>query len=459
MVTPERSSRLPGFFKSLQERIDTVVTWAGLTAKEKDILTGEQGLSIAQGNHMIENVVGTHALPLGIATNFVINGRDYLIPMVIEEPSVVAGASFAARLARQGGGFGACSTDSLMIAQLQVLDVDDPWSARHNLLAQKKRLLDLANQTDPVIVSLHGGARDVQVRVLEETLVGPMMVVHLIYDTLDAMGANTVNSAAEAVAPCVEEITGGRVNLRILSNLADRRLARAKAIFPAQVLTMEGFSGDVVVDRIVEAYAFAAADPYRAATHNKGIMNGIDAVAIACGQDWRAIEAGAHAYAARDGRYTSLSRWAKTTVDAPLTSGGTSTDGTSTDGTSTDGTSASGQALVGTLEMPLAVGTVGGASRVHPTARVALKVLGVQSARELAQVMVAVGLAQNFAALRVLATEGIQRGHMELHARQVAIAAGATGDLIERVAQQMAAERTIRPDRAQKILENLATEA
>ena len=432
MTTPERSSRLPGFFnKSLEERVETITTWAGLTAEEKVILTGEQGLSTGQGDQMIENVVGTHALPLGMATNFCINGRDYLVPMVIEEPSVVAGASFAARLAREGGGFSASATDSLMIAQIQVLDLKDPWSARYELLAQKERLLDLANQTDPVIVGLGGGARDVQVRVLENTPVGPMMVVHLIYDTLDAMGANTVNTVAEALTPLVEEITGGRVNLRILSNLADRRLARAKGVFPAKALAMKDFPGDVVVDRIIEAYALAAADPYRAATHNKGIMNGIDAVAIACGQDWRAIEAGAHAYAARDGRYTSLSRWAKTA----------------------DGD------LVGTLELPLAVGIVGGASRVHPTARVALKVLGVRSARELAEVMVAVGLAQNLAAIRALATEGIQRGHMELHARQVAIAAGATGDHIERVARQMAAERIIRPDRAREILATLSADA
>jgi hydroxymethylglutaryl-CoA reductase len=422
---PARSSRLPGFFnKSLEERIETIVVWAGLTAEEKAALTGEQGLSAAQGDHLIENVVGSYALPLGVAANFCINGRDYLIPMAIEEPSVVAGASFAARLARAGGGFSATAAESLMIAQIQVLDLDDPWSARHELLAQKQRLLHLANQTDPIIVGLHGGARDVEVRVLEETSAGPMVVVHLIYDTLDAMGANTVNTAAEALAPLVEEISGGRVNLRILSNLADRRLARARAVFPAQSLAVAGFSGDLVVDRIVQAYAFAAADPYRAATHNKGIMNGVDAVAIACGQDWRAIEAGAHAYAARDGRYTSLSRWAR----------------------NRDGD------LVGTLEMPLAVGIVGGASRSHPTARVALKVLGIRSARELAEVMVAVGLAQNLAALRALASEGIQRGHMALHARQVAIAAGATGDLIERVARQMADEGVVRLDRAKEIL-------
>ena len=428
MSIPERSSRLPGFFdKSLKERIETVAAWADLSTQEKDLLSGVEGLSAEQGEHMIENVIGTHALPLGIATNFRINGQDHLIPMVIEEPSVVAGASFAARLVRAGGGFSADATASLMIAQMQVLDLDDPWSARYELLARKQALLDMANKTDPVIVNLGGGARDLEVRLLEETPVGPMLVIHLIYDTLDAMGANTVNTAAEALAPRVQEISGGRVNLRILSNLADRRLARARAIVPAEALEMKGFSGAIVVERIVEAYAFAAADPYRAATHNKGIMNGIDAVALACGQDWRAIEAGAHAYAARHGRYTSLSHWAK---------------------------KANGD-LVGTLEMPLAVGIVGGASRVHPTARVALKVLGVKSARELAQVMAAVGLAQNLAAIRALATEGIQRGHMELHARQVAIAAGASGELVERVARQMTDEGVIRPDRAAEILQSL----
>jgi hydroxymethylglutaryl-CoA reductase len=256
------------------------------------------------------------------------------------------------------------------------------------------------------------------------------LAVHLIYDALDAMGANAVNTAVETLAPLVEEITGGRVNLRILSNLTDRRLARVRAVFPAGALTTKDHPGQLVVDRIVEAYAFAAADPYRATTHNKGIMNGVDAVALACGQDWRAIEAGAHAYAARNGRYTSLSRWAK----------------------NADGD------LVGTLEMPMAVGTVGGASRVHPAARVALKILGAKSARDLAQAMAAVGLAQNLAAIRALATEGIQRGHMALHARQVAIAAGASGELIERLARQMVAEGAIRPTRAQEILNELKVE-
>jgi hydroxymethylglutaryl-CoA reductase len=419
----KKSSRLPGFYDlSVAERADPVAQWAELTDEESAIL--EEGLSSAQADQMIENVVGTHALPLGIAANFLINGCNYLIPMAIEEPSVVAGASFAARLVRQGGGFSTGSTEPLMIAQMQVVDVADPWAARFDLLAAKQRLLDLADETDLLIVSLGGGARDLEVRVIPESPVGPMLVTHLIYDCRDAMGANTLNTAAESLAPLVEEITGGRVVLRILSNLADRRLARAKCILPAEILAFGEYPGSLVVERIVEAYALAAFDPYRAATHNKGIMNGIDAVVIATGNDWRAVEAGAHSYAARSGRYISLTTWGK--------------DG--------DGN------LVGTLELPLAVGIVGGATRVHPTAKVALKILGVKTARELAEVIAAVGLAQNLAALRALATEGIQRGHMELHARQVAIAAGATGDTVEKVAQQLVAERRIRLDRAREIL-------
>ncbi len=419
----EKSSRLPGFYAlSVAERAGTVAQWAGLTAEGTAALA--EGLSPAQADQMIENVVGIHALPLGIAANFLINGRDYLIPMAIEEPSVVAGASFAARLVRQGGGFSTSSTEPLMVAQIQVMDVAAPWAARFDLLAAKQQLLNLANQTDPLIVSLGGGARDLEVRVIPESPVGPMLVVHLIYDCRDAMGANTLNTAAEALAPLVEEITGGRVVLRILSNLADRRLARAQCVLPTEVLAFDKYPGSLVVERIIEAHALAAVDPYRAATHNKGIMNGIDAVVIATGNDWRAVEAGAHAYAARSGRYTSLTTWER---DA-------------------------GGNLVGTLEVPMAVGIVGGATRVHPTAKVALQILGVKTARELAEVIAAVGLAQNLAALRALATEGIQRGHMELHARQVAIAAGATGEMVEKVARQLVAERQVRLDRAQEIL-------
>jgi hydroxymethylglutaryl-CoA reductase len=432
----QSSSRLPGFYKgSVEERLELVATAADLTDEEKAILGGVAGLDNDTADHMIENVVGMHSLPLGIATNFLINGRDVLVPMAIEEPSVVAGASFAARLAREGGGFYTSSTPSHMIAQMQVLEVRNLHVARFELLSQKDRLLDLANQTDPLIISLGGGARDVEVRIIEKSPAGPMLVLHLIYDTLDAMGANTVNTAAEVLAPTVEEITGGRVLLRILSNLADRRLARARCQVPAEALTFESegrtFEGREVAERITEAYAFAAADAYRATTHNKGIMNGVDAVVIATGNDWRAIEAGAHAYAARDGRYTSLSQWEKTPEGD----------------------------LVGTLEMPMAVGIVGGATRVHPLPKVVLKILGVNTSRELAEIIVAVGLAQNLAALRALATEGIQRGHMSLHARQVAIAAGAAGDEIERVAAQLVQERTIRLDRAQEILRHQVNES
>ncbi len=428
-----KSSRLPGFYKlSLEDRAAVVAELAGLTASEKTILMGK-GLIPAQADQMIENVVGIHALPLGIAVNFLINGQDYLIPMAIEEPSVVAGASFTARLVRHGGGFTTSSDEPVMIGQIQVLDIADPQAARSELLAHRSRLLQLADQTDPLLISLGGGARDLIVRVIEDSAVGPMVIVHLLFDCRDAMGANTVNTACEALAPQVENITGGRVVLRILSNLSDRRLARAECSIPPDVLAFQAFTGQTVANRIVEAYALAANDPYRAATHNKGIMNGIDAVALATGQDWRAVEAGAHAYAARSGvlssskggRYTSLSRWS---VDA------------------------NGN-LAGTLEMPLAVGIVGGASRVHPTAKVALKVLGVKTARELAEVMAAVGLAQNLAALRALATEGIQRGHMQLHARQVAIAAGATGDLVEAIAGRLVTEGKVRLDRAQELVQ------
>jgi hydroxymethylglutaryl-CoA reductase len=384
-------------------------------------------LDIDQADHMIENVVGLHALPVGIAVNFQINGRDYLVPMAIEEPSVVAGASYAAKLARAGGGFTTISTPPEMIAQIQVLEVPNPHSARFRLLASRQELLAQADEIDPVIVDLGGGARDLTVDVIHSPLVGPMLEVRLIYDCRDAMGANALNTTAEALAGRVAEITGGRVNLRIISNLADRRLARALCTVPASALDTAEFPGDLVVDRIIEAYAFALGSPYRAATHNKGIMNGVDAVVVATGNDWRAVEAGAHAYAARTGTYTSLSHWEK---------------------------SPRGD-LVGTLEMPMAVGLVGGATRAHPAAKTAIQILGVTTARELGEVIAAVGLAQNLAALRALATEGIQRGHMQLHARQIAIAAGAQGDQIERVAQQMVAERRIRADRAAEILETM----
>lgn len=426
-----KTSRLSGFHDlSPAERVELLQAFADLTSQEAQALAGTAGLHPEQADHMIENVVGVFGLPLGIATNFCINGRDYLIPMAIEEPSVVAGASYAARLVRDGGGFRTCSDEPLMIGQIQVLDVADPWAARFELLAAKERILALANEQDPVIVNLGGGARDLEVHVIEDSPVGPMLVAHLIYDTRDAMGANTVNTAAEAVAPMVGQIAGGRTLLRILSNLADRRLARAKAAVPMASLAHGEFDGDEVGRGIVEAWAFAACDPYRAATHNKGIMNGIDAVVIATGNDWRAIEAGAHSYAARNGRYTALSTWEVAT----------------------------GKNLVGTLELPLAAGIVGGATQVHPTAKAVLKLLKVKTARELAEVLAAVGLAQNLAALRALASEGIQHGHMKLHARQVAIAAGAEGEMIDRVVRAMVDEKAIRPDRAEAILTKLKAE-
>ena len=426
----DKTSRLSGFYDlTVQERLDRIAAWAGLDDEERAVLAGA-GLDLERADQMIENVVGLHALPLGIGANFLVNGRDYLVPMVIEEPSVVAAASFMALIVRQAGGFSSHTTDPVMIGQIQILDVPEPWAARFRLLEQKDRLLDLANQTDPVVLSLHGGARDVEVRVLAETPLGPMLILHLLYDTRDAMGANTLNTAAEALAPLVEEISGGRVHLRILSNLADRRLARAMCAIPPHLLGFGDYAGEQVVRSIVEAHLFAALDPYRAATHNKGIMNGIDAVALACGQDWRAVEAGAHAYAARGGSYAPLSTWSE---------------------------DESGN-LVGTLELPLAVGTVGGATRVHPGTRLALKILGVQTARELAEVMAAVGLAQNLGALRALATEGIQRGHMALHARQVAIAAGAAGDEVPAVAARLVCEEAVRLDRAQQILAEIRSD-
>jgi len=418
-------SRIAEFYKlSPSQRLRQAQVAAGLTDEEAAILQGSEGLDVSQADRMSENVVGTFGLPLGIAVNFRVNRRDYLVPMAIEEPSVVAAASHAAKLVRAAGGFVAEASSSLMIGQIQVLGLDDLPASRARLLAGRERLLAVANEQDPVLVGLGGGARDLEARIVPETPAGPMLVVHLIYDCRDAMGANAVNTAVEALAPLVEEITGGQALLRILSNLADRRLARARAVMPSEVLALDGFEGQEVAKRIVDAYALAAVDPYRAATHNKGIMNGIDAVLIATGNDWRAVEAGAHAYAARSGLYQSLSTW---DIDS-------------------DGS------LVGTLELPMAVGIVGGATKAHPGARVALKVMGVQTAQELAQVIVSVGLAQNLAALRALATEGIQRGHMELHARSMAVAAGARGDLADRVAARMVEERVIRLDRAEELV-------
>ncbi|MGC8932585.1 MAG: hydroxymethylglutaryl-CoA reductase, degradative [Candidatus Methanodesulfokora sp.] len=418
----EKTSRIPGFYKlPVEERVRIVKEFAGLTEEEAALLLKTGNLDISIADRMIENVIGTWPLPLGIATNFLINGRDYLIPMAIEEPSVVAAASNAAKMAREGGGFFTSSTDPIMISQIQLVKVKDAEDAKNAILAEKQKILEIANEKDPVLVKLGGGARDVEVRIID-TMMGKMVITHLIVDVRDAMGANVVNTMAEAVAPFIERITGGSVYLRIVSNLADRRLASARAVWKK-----EEIGGDEVVEGILYAYAFAEADPYRAATHNKGIMNGVIAVARATGQDTRAIEAGAHSYAARSGRYTSLSRfWRNEDGD-----------------------------LEGFLEMPLAVGTVGGVASVHPIAKIALKILGVKSARELSEVMVAVGLAQNFAALRALVTEGIQAGHMKLHARNIAMAAGATPDIVDEVVERMLEEKSIRIDVAKRIINEI----
>ena len=425
MTATQHNSRIPGFYNlSLEERRAELLRHAELTPAELAALIGEAGLNAHQADHMIENVVGLYALPLGIALNFVVNGRQVLVPMAIEEPSVVAGASFMAKLARAGGGFSAHTSPPEMIAQLQILDVADLPAAQRALLSEKGNLLAEAAKVDPILQDLGGGPRDVEVRLIEDSAIGPFLVLHLIYDVRDAMGANAVNTAAERLAPLVESICGGRVHLRILTNLADRRLAYASCTIPLSELAFGEYPAAEVRQGVIAAWAFAAADPYRAATHNKGIMNGVDAVVIATGNDWRAIEAGAHAYAARDGQYTSLSTW----------------------GEDDQGN------LVGRLEMPMAVGIVGGATRVHPAARAAIKLMGVKTAAELAEIIVSIGLAQNLAALRALATEGIQRGHMSLHSRQVAIAAGAQGDQITRLAEQLVVEDTVRIDRAEEIL-------
>jgi hydroxymethylglutaryl-CoA reductase len=420
----ERTSQLSGFYRQpYAERVALIREWLGVPPETE--LPVDGGLTQARAEAMIENVIGRYSLPFAIGTNFLINQRDTLIPMVIEEPSVVAGVSNAAKLFRQGGGFTASSDDPVMIGQIQVLDVPDVERALAAIVEGKPALLAAADAVSGSIVRRGGGARDLKTRVFHDTPAGPMLVLHLLVDTRDAMGANAVNTAVEQVAPQVEALTGGRVNLRILSNLADERKARAEGVIPAAALVRGDLSGEEVVRAIVEAGVFAEVDPYRAATHNKGVMNGIDAVVIATGNDWRAIEAGAHAYAARSGSYTSLTHWRQ----------------------DEDGN------LHGTIELPLAVGIVGGATRVHPTAQLALEILGVESAQELAQVMAAVGLAQNLAAIRALATEGIQHGHMRMHARQLAIAAGASTELVPRIVQQMIAENNIRLERAQILVQ------
>lgn len=393
-------STLPDFRKRTPaERLRHIAGVVGLSDADRALLSSPGALPRETADGMIENVIGTFELPLAMAGYFRVNGRDVLVPMVVEEPSIVAAASFMAKLARASGGFRTSSTGPVMRAQIQIVDVDNPYGARRAILEHRKALIELANSRDRVLVDLGGGCRDIEVYVFPDTPRGAMVIAHLIVDVRDAMGANTVNTMAEALAGRIEQITGGKVRLRILSNLADLRLARAQVRYAPRTLATNEYSGEEVIAGVIDAYLLAMIDPYRAATHNKGIMNGIDPVIVATGNDWRAVEAGAHAYASRGGRYTSLTTW-ELAINGDL---------------------------VGTIEMPMPVGLVGGATKTHPLARLALKIMGVRSAQELAEIAVAVGLTQNLGALRALATEGIQRGHMALHARNVALAAGATG--------------------------------
>ena len=390
-------------------------------------LVGDGALPLTVADGMIENVIGRFELPLGIATNFQINGKDYLIPMAVEEPSVVAAASYMAKLARSSGGFEAYSDRPIMRAQIQIMGIQDLQTAKERILKHKSELINAANEKDSTLVSLGGGCEDIEVHLFEDTPSGPMLILHLLVDVRDAMGANTVNTMAEYIAPQVEKISQGQVRLRILSNLADKRLATASVKIASSQFETPDYNGNEVIKGILEAASFAAVDPYRAATHNKGIMNGIDPVVVATGNDWRAIEAGAHAYAAITGHYKSLTHWS----------------------------SPNECELVGKITIPMAVGLIGGATKTHPTARAALALLGVKSSMELGQVIAAVGLAQNLAALRALATEGIQRGHMTLHARNIALQAGASSSEIDLVVQSMIDNRNVTVDNATQILKGI----
>jgi hydroxymethylglutaryl-CoA reductase len=393
------TSRLAGFHKlSHQERLERLQPMLQLTEEESELLQGSPGLPAELADRLIENMVGVFSLPMGLGLNLTVNGRDHLVPMVVEEPSVVAAVSFASKLVREAGGFVADADPSIMIGQVQVAHYGDPTEASTAILAAQEEILELANSLQPAMVRRGGGAREVRVRVLpapEGPEGEPLLIVHLLVDCLEAMGANLVNTMVEGIAPLIQELTGGRVYLRILSNLADQRLARSSCRIPVALLADGDRPGEALAEGIVQASRFAQADPYRAATHNKGIMNGIDPLAIATGQDWRAIEAGAHAFACREGRYRPLSTW--TLED---------------------------HCLVGRIELPLALGLVGGSVKVHPGVGVALRLLRASSVREMAQVFASVGLAQNLAALRVLGSEGIQKGHMALHARRVARVVG-----------------------------------
>jgi hydroxymethylglutaryl-CoA reductase len=426
MNSPAPSSRIGGFHKlPIPQRIEAVAGFAALDAADQAHLLNTGNLPAELADHLIENVIGTMNIPVGIATNMKIDGVDRLIPMATEESSVVAAVCNAARQCYDSGGFVTSMSGTQMIAQIQLTGVADPEHARIRILERQAEIQALCDGCDPVLVGLGGGFRDLEVRVIR-TQGGPMVITHLVVDTRDAMGANAVNTMAETLAPRIAAWTGGQTNLRILSNLADRRLARARCTW-----RLADIGGEAVRDGMVSAYHFADADPYRAATHNKGIMNGISAVVLATGNDTRAVEAGAHAYAARRGHYGSLTRWEVT---------------------------AEGD-LAGSIEVPMAVGLVGGATRLHPTARLGLKILGVTSAQELARIIAAVGLAQNFSAMKALATTGIQKGHMALHSQNIAMMAGAVGEEVDQVARALVAQGTVRLDVAEAELRRLRTGA
>lgn len=424
----EKENKLSGFYsKSFEERISIIKELAGLSEGELGELKKFGSLEFEQANRMAENVIGTISLPLGIATNFRVNGKDYIVPMATEEPSVIAAASKAAGIARKSFGFRAEAAEPIMIGQIQVIGVKNFSQAKKKILEEKKELLKKANEADKFLVNLGGGAKEIQVREIGSGK-QRMIVVHLLVNVKDAMGANIVNSMCERIAGKIEEISGGKVLLKILSNLAVHRTVKAKAVFSRKALE-ESFperkiKGREIIEGIIKAFQFADADPFRACTHNKGIMNGVDAVAIATGNDFRAIEAGAHAFACwKNKQYKPLAKYFKDNKGD----------------------------LVGEIELPLAVGTIGGATKSNPTARIALKILGVKNAKELAEVMACVGLANNFAALRALATEGIQKGHMKLHAKNIAVTAGAKGKEIELVAEKMIGEKNISVQRAKEI--------
>jgi hydroxymethylglutaryl-CoA reductase len=414
------NSRIPGFYKlSPEERLKILKELTDLTEVEVGYLKGT-GLDVESADRMIENVIGTIEVPLGVATNFLINGTNRLVPMATEEPSVVAAASNAARLARKLGGFTAEVSEPIMIGQIQVCDVPEIRDAKNAILKKKVEIIGIANEQDPTLVKFGGGAKDLEVRRIDSPE-GEMLIVHILVDCRDAMGANAVNTMAEAVAPYIEELSGGKVYLRIISNLAERRIAKARAIFSKDDL------GEEAVDGIIKAYNFAAADPFRCATHNKGIMNGVSAVVLATGNDTRAIEAGAHAYAAYKGACSPLTRYERNEEGD----------------------------LGGTIELPVAVGLVGGATAIHPVAKACVSILGVKTASELGEVLAVIGLAQNFAALYALSTVGIQSGHMRLHARNIAVMAGAPPELVEKVAERLADEKKVSLDHAKEIVEEL----